>query len=238
MQSLTTKLYKLDYGFIYKNYLNKNLWGKKWILFEYEEHKIYAQLNCIDIKNSRIEITLDVQSSANTWWIQTESVYLPLAEEHRNYEVFEKKTKSSVLRLISRIEAVLIRDLEVYKIAYNTKNEERYRLEEIARCFLDEHGIENRDIRDTYIDAYVTANLHDYTWDVLEKYKHRVIPGAYLLYASYMNDEDLYEEYRKEIENKVTEEELEEAIKDSKDRLEYIQTENFEEEMKYELEDI
>ena len=53
-----------------------------------------------------------------------------------------------------------------------------------------------------------------------------------------MNDKDLYEEYRKEIENKVTEEELEEAIKDSKDRLEYIQTENFEEEMKYELEDI
>lgn len=52
------KVWKMDYSFIIKNYLNPALWQKTWTLFEYKDFVITIKLTKIETENMRIVFRL------------------------------------------------------------------------------------------------------------------------------------------------------------------------------------
>ena len=50
----TIKNFEIDYSFIIKNYLNPELWHKKWNLFIYKSFVFSLELNSIYVQDEKI----------------------------------------------------------------------------------------------------------------------------------------------------------------------------------------
>ena len=84
MNSLPTiKLYKIDYEFIIKNYLDKSLWKKIWNLFIFKNNIFTLQLASIDTKEEKIYFEINFNKLNNQW---TFSIY-----ESRSFHAFISK---------------------------------------------------------------------------------------------------------------------------------------------------
>ena len=61
------KVYEIDYSFIIKNYLDKNLWKKQWTLFVYKDYVFTLNLYKIDTEDCSIgfKINYDCLSICN-----------------------------------------------------------------------------------------------------------------------------------------------------------------------------
>ena len=71
------KVWKMDYSFIIKNYLNPALWQKTWTLFEYKDFVITIKLTKIETENMRIVFRLNLRDNSrpNTWGDQEDVSY-------------------------------------------------------------------------------------------------------------------------------------------------------------------
>ena len=65
------KVYKIDYSWIIKNYLDVSLWDKSWNLLIYKEHQFQLKLNRIYTQTKRIEF----QISKNGYYHTEEITY-------------------------------------------------------------------------------------------------------------------------------------------------------------------
>ena len=71
------KVWKMDYSFIIKNYLNPALWQKTWTLFEYKDFVITIKLTKIETENMRIVFRLNLRENSRpyTWGDQEDVSY-------------------------------------------------------------------------------------------------------------------------------------------------------------------
>lgn len=232
---LTIKVYDIDYSFIIKNYLDRELWDKEWTLFVYKDFVFKIRLSKIDTRDKEIEFELLL---VHAGFEREETFRYNLSNE--NLKILKKQINGCVFRLIERCEMWdYITQEEGYLTIENGANDEKNMLREIAEAFLDEEGVTNRDIRDAYIDNYVDNNRKTDTY--LSNYrdgrKYKVLSDLYLLYAQVCEDEDRYQAYLskikyeynyEEVVNKVQEyykkiqEEDEELIAEFQDRLEAV----------------
>lgn len=128
-----------------------------------------------------------------------------------------------------------IEETEEYQKLIQMQNEERNKLTQIAEEFLDDNGVESENIREAYIDAYVdnTEKVWSLKQDYRRENQYKMLPDLYLTFARSTSNEELEEEVL-EINN----EKKEELLREIEELEEYMQTEEYENEMKNNLEEV
>lgn len=238
MSNIQIKTYDIDYSFIIKNYLDKSLWHKEWTLLVYKNFVFTITLNridvydeslCFQIKCKYVKNELNCSLSTSIWHNLGNS----------NINVLKKQINGAIEDLIKGIEEDFIKNTSEYYQAEQLEDLEREKLEDYAKDFLDGEGVSNSEIRDAYIDYYVSKNSNFY-------YKNRVINAnryimlfdLYLTFYQIKNDEVNIKKIETKYKTRYDNDSLEKIKKEIEENLEYIETEEYEEDMKNNLESL
>ena len=165
MNQISTKLYKLDFKDLINNATNRVYWNKKWTLFQYDGLYVEFILDSIDIINNKLSCKLELQGveTRGYWSVPFGYMRIPLQDGNFNELALIKELVGKVGELFLEQGE---RDLKLTDDYYNLKELEddfKDKLEEIANDFLDSNGVDNKSIREVYIDDYVDRNKKDYT---------------------------------------------------------------------------
>lgn len=187
------KVYDVDYSFIIKNYLNRELWDKEWTLFVYKDFVFTLHLSNINTKDKIINFDIKL-SCDKDMYIRSVTRTLPYQLEGMTIDQFKSLMNNCMGNLISDLEERCITHLdEEYKRIDSSRDEQQEMLRDIAKEFLDSEGVTNEDIRDAYIEHYVDKN--DDIWEKLQNYKnsmhYKVLTELYLIFAKSTKNEHL-----------------------------------------------
>lgn len=149
----TLKVYEIDYSWIISNYLDKELWDKKWNLFIFKDDVFTLNLYKIDIKNK--SVYFEVRHNKQNW--NYELIEYPLSGV-MSIDILKRKINGAIWSLIEVYEINLIRHSDNYKSIEESKYDEEEFLKSVAEKFLDDNNVTNEDIREVYIDDYVSKN--------------------------------------------------------------------------------
>lgn len=227
------KVYDIDYDFIIKNYTDKSLWDKEWVLFLFKNYKFTLSLESIKTKEKEIEFELKLTSDLDIW---NNSVAINVNYNIKNMSIdfLKNLIYTKMIRLVEWLEERYIEYKDpVYLATEDARDSEREKLREIASDFLDSEGVTNREIRDVYIDNYVDKN--EEVWYKLnrikETLKYSYLTSLYLVLGSINEDTELKQKVRNSQAKNVAE--LEREVKEIVDKLE---TEEYVDDMKENLE--
>lgn len=237
---LTLKVYKMDYSFLIKNYLNPNLWKKTWTLFEYKNFKVTLDIYSIQTRNEKIcfEIRTHFPQRNGHWTSAEQDIWCSLKIEDITF--LKRQINTAIYETFCNIEKNFIQTTEEYDNLMNKKYEEQEKLENIANEFLDNNNITNDNIREAYRDAYVSEyskmpeHLSDYTSSKI----YTVLPDLYLTWLSTLENDPKKEIRTKEIQEKLSANEYEQVMEEVNDYISKMETEEFTEEMKSNLEEV
>ena len=240
------KVYDIDYSFIIKNYLNPEMWQKTWTLFQYKTFVVTLQIDYINCAEEKIcfKVTLKDTSTENSynyeWGRNTDKkaycmAYYSLKINDINF--LKREINSRVFDCITLLEKYnILASEECAGLEYEYSNETEL-LTQIAERFLDDNGVSNEDIRDAYINAYVNNNskLDIYKSRLIETLQYQTFPDLYLVYANATGDEKVINKWEEILSENNNLGELKDEIKEY---LEYMNTEEFEEDNASCLEEI
>lgn len=189
MNELVIKTYDIDYSFIIKNYLDKELWDKEWTLFVYKDFVFSLQLWEINTRSN--SVTFEILLTNNDY---KGSVFRTYYIKQSNINILKKQINGAMYDLITYCENYYIRNENGYKTIQEAESEEIDMLTEIAEKFLDENGVSNKEIRDVYIDNYVLNNKKTdiYLSNYLGGRTYLVLSDLYLVYTKITEDENKY----------------------------------------------
>ena len=230
------KVFDVDYSFIIKNYLNPELWKKEWTLFVYKKFVVTLKLIYIYVYCNKIEFEIKVTDNNSTSWNRSQTRSVTYSLKTNNITILKKAINSAIIKAFKDIEdSLYIAKTDEYYKLIDMKYEERAKLEEIAKEFLDENNITNENIRDSYIEAYVdnTEKVENLIFDYDIKNRFRMIPDLYLTFAIATDNKELEYEVLK-----ANEDTIEELLKQIEEFEEYMQTEEYEEEVRDNLEEV
>ena len=230
------KTWKMDYSFIIKNYLNPALWQKTWTLFEYKDFVITIKLTKIETENMRIVFRLNLRDNSrpNTWGDQEDISY---SIKCSSIDFLIKSINGAIFRMISYHERNhVFEDLPVYIDAKQQGDIEIEKLTALASEFLDDEGVTNEEIREAYIDKYVDDNKqnNEYIQRLRSAYEYHLLTDFYLVFAESIGDDTKYQT----VMNRLEENEIENVLKEISQYKTYIETDDYQEEMKDLLEAI
>lgn len=237
---LTLKVYEVDYSFIIKNYLDEKLWEKEWTIFIYKNFQIILRLSSIDVRTKVIWFEVEIQdgnSENKSYWTKSVRDSFKYFLSIERIDILKKSLSQTIFKLMQSLEEqAYIRYTDEYQELLKLEEDEDEKLKEIAENFLDSEGVTNDDIREAYIDYYMDKNrkASDLQDTYLEEMKYKMITDFYLTFLQATKDEERIEI----IESKIGKENLQKTLEKIKEYQEYIETEEFEEEMKEHLEDI
>ena len=240
------KVYDIDYSFIIKNYLNPEMWQKTWTLFQYKTFVVTLQLTYINCQDEKITLRVKIKdnSSENEYaydWGKnsdkdaSDDVYYSLKINDLNF--LKNSVENSVFDAIESLERYNIVASEDYQNLKEMYSNEQDSLRNIAEDFLDANDVSNEDIRETYIDAYVSNNtkLDEYLGRMLNKKQYIIFPDLYLMFANATRNDKTVKKWEKILAENNNIEELRTEILEY---LEYMQSEDFENDMNSNLEEI
>lgn len=230
------KVYDIDYSFIIKNYLDIKLWEKEWTLFVYKRFLITLRLKYIYVYNKKISFEIKVIDNNSSSWNREYTKEVEYSLNVENINILKKRINTKILYAIEEIEQYgYIEETEEYQKLIQMQNEERERLTKIAEEFLDDNGIENENIREAYIDAYVdnTEKVWNLKQDYERENQYKMLPDLYITFARATNNQELEDDVLKA--NEDTKEKL---LKEIEELEEYMQTEEYEEEVRENLEEV
>lgn len=230
------KTWKMDYSFIIKNYLNPALWQKTWTLFEYKDFVITIKLARIETEDMRIVFRLNLRDNGrpNTWGDQEDVSY---SLKSSSIKFLIKSINGAIFRMISYHERNhVLEDLPVYIDAKQQGDIEIEKLTALASEFLDDEGVTNEEIREAYIDKYVDDNKqnNEYIQRLRSAYEYHLLTDFYLVFAESIGDDTKYQT----VMNRLEENEIENVLKEISQYKTYIETDDYQEEMKGLLEEI
>lgn len=246
-KGLILKSYEMDYSFIIKNYLDPKMWQKKWNLFVYKGYVFTLRMSSIYVQEEkvnfyvRLEDVLNKSDYRDDWNDFRGENY---AEEFVQYSLkiedvsfLEKMINTAMLKCIEKLERKKIMGTERYQAIRDGEREEEETLTRIAEEFLDDNNVKNEDIRNAYIEAFVDNNkkieekLEDYK--CLKKYNE--LTDLYLIFANVNKDEKLLDKVKEEC---LDLDKLEDLEKEALEYIESLETEEFQEEMQNNLEEL
>lgn len=143
----------------------------------------------------------------------------------------------SVFDAISKLEKYNIVASEDYQNLKEMYSNEQDSLRKIAEDFLDANDVSNEDIREAYIDAYVSNNakLDGYLKRMLEKKQYIIFPDLYLMFANATRNEKTVKKWENILSENNNIEELRTNILEY---LDYMNSEDFKNDMSSNLEEI
>lgn len=236
--ALTIKVYEVDYSFIISNYLDKELWGKSWTLFEYKDYRFTISLHSINVKTETIFFEIYCNklkwcSEVNVWG-ETEDIGHNV--KNSNIDVLKKQINGAIFRMIENIEKTKIVESEGYQQIKKSIREEKEALREIAIEFLDNEGVRNEEIRDAYIEKYVNKNetLYSKKSEYLYDQKYNVLTDVFLVFVKAIKDGAK----EQKILSALDEAKAESILQEVNEYMEKLETEEYQEELKDALEGI
>ena len=127
-------------------------------------------------------------------------------------------------------------DLPVYIDAKQQGDIEIEKLTALASEFLDDEGVTNEEIREAYIDKYVDDNKqnNEYIQRLRSAYEYHLLTDFYLVFAESIGNDTKYQT----VMNRLEENEIENVLKEISQYKTYIETDDYQEEMKDLLEAI
>lgn len=220
----TIKQYNVDYDFLISNYLNKELWKKKWNLFVYKDNVFTLSLYSIYTQSN--SIIFEVRYNKLEYSSETISYYL----DNTTIKVLKQQINGAIFRLIERYDEMLCKKTKGYDEICDMYHEEYDELKSIAEGYLDDCGVTQSDIRDAYIDRYINDNskcdIHKANY--LRGHKYQYATDMLLVFTKITNDENRYNTVVKTIGNTDYVKKVENDIKEFK---EYFGTDEYTEEM-------
>lgn len=230
------KVFDIDYSFIIKNYLDPKLWQKEWTLFIYKKFVVTLRLKYIYVYNYKICFEIKLTNNNSDDWDREYRATVEYSLNIENINILKKNINKQMLYVIELMERNdYIEQTEEFKKLIKMQSEERERLIKIAENFLDDNDIENENIREAYIEAYVSNT--EKVWDLKQDYKnenrYKMLPDLYLTFARATNN--------KELEKEILEtnfEKKEELLREIEELEEYMQTEEYENNMRGKLEEL
>lgn len=196
----TLKVYKIDFDFIISNYLDKHLWKKKWNLFVYKDNVFTINLYKIDMEEDCIYFKIRYNKRSFDY------EYVTYYNDGRvNMKVFMKEISGAIFRLMCNYEQDLISHTPGYKKIKEIYEAEKDLLREIAERYLDENSVTNSDIREAYIDSYVSnnSNIDNKLSDYKMTYRFNYLTEMMLIYAKSIEDENRITAIRNANSNKI-----------------------------------
>lgn len=220
----TIKQYNIDYDFLISNYLNKELWKKKWNLFVYKDnvftlnlYKIYTQTDSIvfEIKYNKLQYS----SQEITYYLNNTSL-----------QVLKQQINGAIFRLMESYDNELCRKTKGYKDICDMYDDEYNTLKDVAEEYLDSCGVTHEDIRDAYIDRYISDNqrcdVHKQNY--LYGHRYEQLTDMFLVFTKITNDANRYRTVVEAINDGAYIKKIETQLKEFK---EYFGTEEYTEEM-------
>ena len=242
---LVLKVWKMDYSFIINNYLDQSLWQKTWTLFEYKDFTIQLALDQIMVRDEKLRFIVKCiyNKSNNNGYMNyyLEDVFYSL--KINDVSFLKRAINSAIYDCIRGIEYVyFISNTDKYNELESLKYDEQDKLRNIAKEFLDNANVESDNCREAYIDAYIDENskIQDMLKDYVNSRRFMELTDFWLVWINSLEDE---EEKRKSkwldtIHNKLGEEKWKEAYDNAIEYAKYMETEEFEEDMKSNLEEV
>lgn len=239
-KGLILKVYDIDYSFIIKNYLDERLWEKEWTIFIYKTFVITLRLSSINVKSKTIFFEVKLTDNGKEF----SNIYGKRSFKEFSYNInieniniLKKTLTLTIFELIQRVELEFyIQKTDRYTELIELRDEEQKRLQEIAEEFLDSEGVTNDEIRDAYIEYYIDKNEN--VWNLKNNYeidmKYNILTDLYLVFLEAVGDEDRL----KLVKSHINEDTLKTVLEEIKEYEEYMQTDEFVEEMQGNLEDI
>lgn len=206
---LALKVYDVDYSFIIKNYLQPDLWDKTWTLFVYKNVRVTLELYQIDVRKP-IKIVFKMRIQDENW---NDYNFVTHDTENSNINVLKRQINGEIRDLINAMERFYISKEDGYKEIENLIYNEREQLEDIAKEYLDENNITLDDVRDAYIDRYVSDNQKAYTYrdNYYMGRKYKCLSDLWLVFYKAIGNNDRYDEvvnslrYDEDFEEKMQE---------------------------------
>lgn len=188
---IALKKYDIDYSFIISNYLDQSLWNKQWTLLVYKDTKISLSLNgirCQQPINIEFKVTVETHGKRDSNTISYDM-------SNGNLTVLQKQINGCMKLGMEYCERWLIEEEDGYKELTDAIYEEENRLREIAENYLDDNGITLDDVREAYIDRYVSDNATGSTFraNYVSGRKYMVFTDLWLIFAKLTNDDMLYD---------------------------------------------
>ena len=237
---LVIKTYKMDWSFLIKNYLNPEMWQKRWTLFQYGPYKV--TLNIFSIYTLSEQITFDIQihyALPNKMLTYAEtSMCFSLKIDDLTF--LKRQINSAIFETMIKVERDLIRRQEDYNELEKMKFKEEEQLENITKNFIESNGVTNEHLIEAYVDAYVDeyAQMPDKIAAYVDSQVYHHFPSFYLTWLDTLEDDPKKEIRTREIKNALSDDEREQVLKDIEEYKKYIETEEFENEMKDKLEEV
>lgn len=230
---LALKVYDVNYQFILDNYLDRSLWNKSWTVFEYKRFKIEMELYSIQTYNRSLYLRFKITDENMNYETTIISVYL----DNFNMKVFDKQVKGCIFELVQSMEKnnYIIKSAE-YKKIENTRDEEKDTLTTIAEEFLDDNNVSNDDIREVYIDNYISRNskIPGLLYRYRESNQYKFLTELYLVVTKLMDDDTRY----KQVKDAIGETKTKQILDEYSEYNEYFSSDNYTNDMNNLLEGI
>lgn len=227
----TIKQYNIDYDFLISNYLNKELWKKKWNLFVYKDNVFTLSLYSIYTQTD--SITFEIRYNKLAYTSQTISYYL----NNTTIQVLKQQINGAIFRLMESYDEELCKRTQGYKDICDMSDEEYDALERTADEYLDSCGITQQDIREAYIDAYIRNNTRCdvHKCNYLYGHKYQQLTDMFIVFTKITNDKNRYNTVVDRIQDTAYIKKIEDNLKEFK---EYFGTDEYAEEIADNLEEI
>jgi hypothetical protein len=239
---LTIKVFKMNYDFLIKNYLNPELWQKEWTLFEFKFYKVTMNLYSINTKNEKILLELHIcYKDPDAWCGYSTEKTVDYSLKINDIEFLKRKINSAIWEGIQSLESnYLIEGEDEYQNLISLREREKERLGDIAREFLEDNGIENEHIIEAYTEAYIDE--YEKTWSLMQDYKsnrkYHVSTDFYLTWLNSLEDSKDKESRLNWVKDVLSSQELQNVLNEISEYQEYIETEEWEDEAKEKLEEV
>ena len=125
--------------------------------------------------------------------------------ENSNINVLKRQINGTIRDLINYMERYYIRQEKGYRDLQRTSWDEDEKLREIAESYLDENNITLSDVRDAYIDKYVSDNAKGniYLNNYIDGRKYKTLTDLWLVFYKAINDNEHYESIVNQLHNET-----------------------------------
>lgn len=237
---ITIKKWKMNWEWLLKNYLSPELWNKSWTLFQYKEFVITLNIYCIYTKRDEIAFDIKCEYVTPAGFKSNRETTISFSLKIEDITFLKRKINSAIFEVMVGVETNKIVSTDEYAKLKQLQYEEQDKLRDIANEFLDKNNIENRNIREAYTDAYIDeyAQVPDMISDYVDSKIYTIMTDFYLIWLDTLEDDPKREIRTREIQEKLNEGEYEDIMKRVKEYEEYMETEEFTEDMEDNLEEV
>lgn len=238
---LVLKVYRMNYEFLIKNYLDRRMWERQWTLFEYKQYKVTMNIWSIMTRTEQISLDIRLHYTDDNGYSNYKERTISFSLKIEDITFLKRQINSAIFDLIVTVEReTKICKTEYYYNLQEMKCNEKEKLTNIAEEFLDSVNVTNDNLREAYIDAYIDeyAKVPKMISDYIESRVYQELPDLYLTWLSCLEDDPKTEIRTKEIQESFDADEYEELMKTVEEFKQYMETEDYTEEMQSNLEEV